>query len=280
MKSITTYLDYRVFLREYYEYQKQLDSFFSYRYIAGKVGLDHGYVVKLLQEKVHIAEKYIDKFASLCHLEGREAQYFKTLVHFNKAKHENQIKILFEKLVALAGVEVHELNKNQYEFYTKWYYTAVRAVLARMKFRDDYAALAKSLSPKITESQARKAVQLLEKLGLIKKDEKGIFRVTSNVITTGTNLHTAAVRQFQRETIRLAEESLERHHKDLRDISTVTVSIDREDMQELKNRVAEFRKSIMKFANQSKDANSVLQLNVQLFPLSNMKRGRQRLKET
>ena len=164
MKSVTTYLDYRVFLREYYEYQKQLDSFFSYRYIAGKVGLDHGYVVKLLQEKVHIAEKYIDKFASLCHLEERDAQYFKTLVHFNKAKHENQIKILFDKLVSLAGVEIHELNKNQYEFYTKWYYTAVRAVLSRMEFRDNYAVLAKSLSPKITESQIARTKDGMEML--------------------------------------------------------------------------------------------------------------------
>ncbi len=68
IKPVTSYLDYRVFLRDFYEFRKEEDPFFSYRFIARKVGLDHGYIIKLLQEKVHIAEKYIDKFAVICHL--------------------------------------------------------------------------------------------------------------------------------------------------------------------------------------------------------------------
>jgi uncharacterized protein (TIGR02147 family) len=61
----------------------------------------------------------------------------------------------------------------KYEFYTKWYYTAVLALIDFFPFSDDYKALGAKLSPPITETEAKKAITLLKKLEMIKENLTG-----------------------------------------------------------------------------------------------------------
>ena len=273
MKSVKQYLEYRVYLHEYYESRRTEDAFFSYRYMARKVDMDHGYLVKLLQQKVHLAEGHLGKFIAFCGLKGRDEDYFRTLVHFNKSKNPDQTAILFEKLMALAGVEAHPVEKDQFEYYSAWYHSAVRALLGHLKFDGEAGVLAKALNPPVPEKQVLESVQLLERLNLVRKDAEGMYAPTEALITTGGNLHTAAVRQFQHEMIRLADEALERHPKEQRDISSVTMSIEASDLGEVRARIAALRQYIMNLASLSGNPDSVFQLNVQLFPLSRIKKA-------
>lgn len=274
MKSVKRYLEYRVYLHEFYEARRAEDDFFSYRFMARKVGMDHGYLVKLLQQKVHMAEGHIEKFVAFCALEGRDAEYFKTLVHFNKSRNPDETGILFEKLMAMADLETHPIEKDQFEFYTAWYHSAIRALLGHLKFRGDFGALGRSLSPPLVEQQVKDSVGLLERLNLVRRDEDGEYAPTESLITTGANLQAAAVRQFQREMIRLAEESLVRHAKDQRDISTVTLSLESADLEEIRDRISSLRQSIMNLAAKAAKPDAVYQLNVQLFPLSQTRQAR------
>lgn len=268
MQSILEYLDYRVFLRDFYEAQKKEYSYFSYRYISGKVGMDAGYMVKILQGKLHVPEKYIDAVCALCKFSAKENDYFRTLISFNKAKSENQIRIHFEKLMSFKSPGKQQLQKFQYEYYRKWYYTAIRSLIGIVSFSGDNESLSRMLTPQIGQREVKNAVELLEKLGLIKKDPAGIYALTDKFVTTGESWRSLVVKDFQRETIRLAAESLDRHKKEDRDISTVTVAINKKNIDELKVKITEFRNEILKLAESSINPDSVFQLNVQLFPLA------------
>jgi uncharacterized protein (TIGR02147 family) len=83
-----------------------------------------------------------------------------------------------------------------------------------------------------------------------------------------------AVREFQKETITLASRSLDKQSAQRRDISTVTFTVAQKDMDELRERIAEFRSSLVAMVGQSSDADTVYQLNVQLFPMSKQKEQR------
>jgi uncharacterized protein (TIGR02147 family) len=270
MQPIKQYLEYRLFLHDFYEAKRGTDDFFSFRYMARKVGMDHGYLVKLLQQKVHIAEGHIVRFVEFCGLTGTDADYFKTLVHFNKSKNPEEVGHLFERLVALAGVEFHSVRKDQFEFYAAWHHTAIRALLGVMDFKGDYEALSKHLNPPLEPEKVAESIRLLERLNLILKDEEGVYRPTHSLITTGDGLEATAVRKFQREMIILAEESLARHPKGHRDISTVTICVDLADLAEIKDRISALRQSIMKLSAKSANTQAVFQLNVQLFPLNKL----------
>ena len=262
------FLDYRAYLKVHYDAQKRINPAFSYRYIAQKVGLDAGYVVKVFQGKYHLAENSIPPFIKLCKLGSRQAEYFETLVQFGKAKTDKQSIILFEKLQSLKSVGSRRVEENQFEFYRKWYYSAIRSLLGWFEFKGDYKALAEKLSPAITVPQAKRAIRLLEKLAFIRKDAGGRYHLTDTLITTGGEWRSFAVKSFQAETMRIATESLNRHEKEVRDISTATVAIAFADLDSIKEKIREFRESVLKLAAKSENVDCVYQFNVQWFSMT------------
>lgn len=268
MIDVYDYLDYRAYLKDHYDFTKKGNASFSYRFIGTRVELDPGYVVKVFQGKYHLAEKSIPAFAKLCKLGARQAEYFETLVHFSKAKSDVQGKFLFEKLLSLKSVGSRKVEEAQYEFYRKWYYPAIRSLLGYYSFKDDYRALAEKLSPPITVAEAKASISLLEKLNFIRMDAGGRYVLTDTLITTGKEWRSIAIKSFQAETMRMATESLSRHGKELRDISTATVAVALGDLPVIKERIREFRESILKLAAKSRNVDSVYQFNVQWFPMT------------
>ena len=142
MVNIFDYLDYREFLRDFYREAKRNKPFFSYRFIGNHVGMDSSYVIKVLQGNLHISPKKINSFIKLLELTEPEAAFFETLVHFCRAKTERQRKPYFDKLFSLSTVKSQRLEPHQYEFFQKWYYSAVWAIVNCTPFNGDFHLLA------------------------------------------------------------------------------------------------------------------------------------------
>jgi len=275
MKSVFEYLDYRAYLKDFYEERKKRQGFFSYRYFGDKVGIDPSYLLKVMLQSRHLSEKSIPRVSTFCGLTGSEAEYFSTLIHFSKARSQGESKMLFEKLLSIRYVKSRRLVEEQYEYFRTWYHPVVRSVLEYFDFQGDFALLGKQLSPPITAKEARASIQLLEKLHLIKNDENGRYCLTDTAVTTGNEWHSAAIAAFQEQTIRLSQESVDRHDRRLRDISTVTMNICAADFEEIRERITEFRRSLITFVNESTGPDRTYQLNIQFFPLTNVKGGAQ-----
>lgn len=267
--SIFDYLDYREFFRDFYLEQKRKHSYFSFRFLSAKSGIDPAHIARVFQCKRHLSEKSLAPFVALCKFSDEEQCYFDHLVAFNMARTERQATQTFEALLSLSSVKAQTLRAEQYAFYTRWYYTAVRALIAMRGFSvNDAAKIARMLTPAISTRQAREAIKLLLKLQLVTRNTDDILCCTDTHITTGQKWQSIAARTFQAETLRLALESLDRHPKEMRDISTVTVGIKQGKIEEMRQRIAEFRKSIMHLAEEDHEPDDIFQLNIQLFPLT------------
>jgi uncharacterized protein (TIGR02147 family) len=268
MVNIFDYLDYREYLRDYYKNKKREKPFFSYRFIGHRVGMDSSYVIKVLQGNLHISAKKINSFINLLELKETEAEFFETLVHFSKAKTERQRKLCFDRLFSISCVKAQRLDPHQYEFFQKWYYSAVWSIINCMPFNGDYRSIAGKCMPAITVWDAKRAVKLLEKLGLIAKEQDGCYHTTSLNLTTGQKWYSNAIQSHQRDMIRLAGEAISRFQKPLRDISMVTMSVDEKALPEIQEHIRQFRSSLIKMVNSYAGAGRVYQLNMQLFPIS------------
>jgi uncharacterized protein (TIGR02147 family) len=266
--DIFKYLEYREFLRDTYQEQKQEKPFFSYRYIGQKVALHSSYVIKVMQGALHIAPKKIESFIKLLNLGEVEADYFEALVHFGRAKTERQRKLYFDRLFQISTVKAKRIDLHQYEFFQKWHYSAVWSLINCRPFSGNYKQLAEQCQPPIALSDAKKAVKLLETLKLINKDDAGVYRTTENNLTTGQKWQSQAVAGYQSDMMRLAMEALARFQKEDRDISTVTVCVDENNLPEVREHIRLFRSSLIKLVNSQRPSNRVYQLNVQLFPLT------------
>ncbi|GEM_PF-3897881 len=98
MPSVKDHSDYRRFLLAYYEAKRKACPFFSYRFMAKRLGVDHAYVLRILNRKAHLADRHISRFTVVCHLDRVEADYFRTLVRFNKTKDLEEAAALKDKL--------------------------------------------------------------------------------------------------------------------------------------------------------------------------------------
>ncbi|MBN1127850.1 MAG: TIGR02147 family protein [Chitinispirillaceae bacterium] len=268
VKPIFEYLDYREYLKDHYETNKARNSFFSFRYISSKAGLDPSFYLKVIQKQIHLSLKSLPRLIGFLNLNKKESDYFTLLVRFNRARHKDEMKLYFEKIIEVRELRANTMDADNYEYFSKWYYVAIRELLNYYRFDGDYKALAAKLNPRISEAKARKAIELLLKLGLVTRNGDGSYALTDQFVTTGESWHSIAIENFQREMLHLAEESIKNVPKKNRETSTVTISVSWKCFMAMKERLREIRKELMEMARMDRDPDGVFQVNFQIFPLT------------
>jgi len=273
--SIYDYTDYRLYLRDYYEEQKARNPAFSYRYFAKKAGFNSSGLYKdIVDGRTGITRSLVLRFSTAMKLTKKQEEYFETMVYFNEAKTVEEKKLYFERLLRYYDSKAFRVDASQYEYYSKWYYIAVRELLAIGSFGDDYSAIAQALNPKIRTEQAQKAIEVLKRLGLIQKDKNGNYRSVDKILTTGTDVKSLAIAHFQKAMMDLAKEAIDRHKAEHRNISTVTFSVSGQTYNDIKAELDACRKRILGMVDRSENEDRVCQLNIQLFPLTQIKESK------
>ena len=271
MNKIYAYTNFREYLKDFYEYHKNSTSYFSFRYFSKKAGFASPSWLKfIINGERNLTDDGIERFIGALGIDERESAYFRALVKFNQAKTESEKNIQFKELMGLsAGPEFKFVDQAQYEFYSKWYYSAVRELVGIPGFKEDSQWIASRLKPAIEPSQARKALKLLKRLGFVKYDSNNKLVVADPVITSGDEVNSLSARNFHRQMIGLAQESIERFPRELREISSLTMGISKTCFEHLKARLVEFEHEVMEIVSKSNDTSDRLyQLNFQFFPLS------------
>ena len=59
--TVFDYLDYRDFLKDFYEKKKSEFSLFSYRVMAQQVGMDASYLFRVLQKDLHLPARCVPR---------------------------------------------------------------------------------------------------------------------------------------------------------------------------------------------------------------------------
>lgn len=269
--------DYRTWIKARYEERKRAQAHFSYRYMALRIGMDAGQLVKVLQGKLHLATNKVPSMTKLFGLDPRSAKFFEALVRFGKATETEEIEKRWEELQALKEVQAGELEKDQYEFYTNWLPTAVRGLLSLGESDQTPEGLRERLIPVPDLGEVVRTLELLQRLGLAELENGGRWSLVQKHIRTGSQWRERTVRHFQSETMKLATEALERIPPRRRDITTLTLTLAEKDLPLLRERVAELRRDLVRLAEESDPADAVYQVNVQVFPFTHeVARGRRK----
>lgn len=274
MPNLFEYLDYRKYLADYYEERRKANPHFSYAVLSNQLGFkSRDFIHRVIHGKKNLSTQSTAQISQgLKHAE-RQAQYFSLLVQFNQAKGIKDKSFYYNFLTSLrptssTDVKVQRVRKNQYRFYSRWYHSVIRSLIDLGGFDGDYQGLARLIMPPITARQARQSVRLLERLEMIKRGIDGKYITESKIISTGPEARDVAISNFHLATTSLAGRALDICPREERDMSSLTLGISAKAFTMLKERLAEFRKEIMKIAEEDADADRVFQLNLHLFPLS------------
>jgi uncharacterized protein (TIGR02147 family) len=205
----------------------------------------------------------------------KEAEYFEAMAGFSRAETTNEKNLYFSRMMALRkSTDAETIDEHQYKYYSDWYNLAVRELVTYPEFGGNYRWLAKKILPRITEAQARRSVELLLKLGLIRKEGERYVR-SSALISTKPQVSSLAVANFHRTMAQAAAEAVDLIPKEERDMTACTVNISQKGFERIREAIDECGRKVMEIAEADSPADRVYQVNFHLFPItSKEKRNR------
>jgi uncharacterized protein (TIGR02147 family) len=267
--SIFDFDDYHLFFRAWCGAKKAAWPGFSYQWLANKSAFKSRSYLRL----VGMGEKDLSASAAVrlskaMDLDVRQAAYFEALVSWNNASEATEKAHFREKLLAVVPSMPRTILPVQlYGLFTEWYINPVWELVTTIPFGGNYELLAAKLDPVITGKQAQAAVELLLSLGLIKQNGAG-FAQTHNSLHTQDEIFSRAVKDYQIATMDRAKESLGRHSRELRHISTLTLGLNEDMFSKLLDKIQEFRREVGDLVQTVPSTDRVYQLNLQFFPLT------------
>ncbi len=273
--DLYTYTDYRKLLSDFYYSQKKKKASYSYKAFAERAGLNSPNYLKLVMDgRRNLSHKNIKKFARGLGLLKYDSDFFESLVYYNQAQDNEAKETYLGKLKSLKRLpQALDLNDDQKEVVTKWYYFAIREMALLSGFKRDAHWIAERLGKKITTYQAEEALEVLEKLGLLAR-ENGSMRQNQRNITVDFDSAKKphAINEFHRSMGTHALEALRSDNYQEREFNALTVAVSKENLKTVKEKIREFRRELNAFLGTEKNPEEVYQLNVQFFPLTRTKK--------
>jgi uncharacterized protein (TIGR02147 family) len=267
--DVFAYVDYRLFLKDYYAQRKSLDPKFSHRYIMGQVNASSaGWFADIVNGRANLSGKHMVKLVRLLGLKDTEAEYFTTLVRYDQAGSLEEKTQHYRNLLAIKGVKPELVGKDRFEFYSEWYHAVIRELLLFRDFNGDHAGLGKRLHPPVGAADVKRSLRLLENLGFIKKGPAGTYKSAPGTLKKDPAFKAMHLHNYFQATIRLGFESLDAVPKDERDISTMTFALSMKSFEKAKEEFRALRNRLLALTESDEPAERVYQCNLHLFPVT------------
>ncbi len=269
--EIYQYLDFREYLRAYYDAAKEAVPAFSFRYFSRRAGFSSPNYLKMVMDGDRgLTETSLKQMVKGLELDKDEARFFKSLVRFNQATTVEEKNASFEQVAASRQFRsARRIDQSMFEYLSCWYYPAIREMAARPDFRADADWITANIFPTIKKKQAQKALALLFEMGLLEERDGVVVRGEPN-LTTGHEVRSLAAGNYHRQMLKKGAESIETVPREHREVSGMTMCISNETFAEIKERIHAFRESLMEIAERDTGGtpDRLYQLNLVFFPLS------------
>ena len=268
MKPITEYNDYRRCMQDFYDERKRTSSF-TWREFARLAGFTSPTYLKLVCEgKSSLSELGIERVASAMNLGGFECAYFRYLVRYNQAKDDETKKNAFASMKDIAKAnKIRVVDSDAFTYFESWKNPVLRELVAMMPGATPEAVAEMCWQP-ITADEVRKSLDFMVSVGILKRKSKNVYVQTDKGLVGNSEVMPLVVRSMHREMAGFAQKAIDAFDIQERDVSGVTMGIDREAYEQIVRELDSCRRKIVAIANMSKDPCQVYRLNLQMFPLS------------
>jgi uncharacterized protein (TIGR02147 family) len=265
--DIFQFTHFRKYLDEYQAARVQTDPEFTRAGVCALLGLPktRSYFNDIVKGK-KLSGRMIPKFVEVLGLNKKEAKYFETMVNFDQAKTTTERNAFFDELIKQHPDPHNILDEDAYEYYNHWYNSVLFTALDVMDVSDDLEPIQKRIFPKVSVGTLKRSLELLERLGFVRKNEKGFWKSCRDTVSSGAYSNSDLVRQYQLQCFELSKQALLANDERSSDMATFTFSVSddafRAIAKEIHGLKARVRKIIML---DKKKATGVHQLNLHLF---------------
>jgi len=232
---------------------------YSMRSFAMHLGISPSYLLRLLRGNHRISKRTLLKLIERLPIEKPKADYF--LSNYKKPTRNR------------AFPTYAELSREQLQVMGHWLHYAILALLDLPEFKPDPNWIAHRLN--VTVEAVREAWDLIVRIGMIAQNDQKRW-----VQTTGPHLSTLAIpgtskalKNLQLDFLELSKMALMNCPIEERSHSGLTVAFDSRQIDFIKTSINRLRKSLhQRIRKCSKEPDSVYQVSISFFPLSEQNR--------
>lgn len=245
--------DYRSTLKEALLEEKRRNPSCSLRSFARRIGVSKTVLGDVIAKKRHLSRDNAVQISKRLNFSPDEVRAMQAEI--------------FEIKVGPSTPERSIVEEERFQAISDWYHYAILSLARLPRNRADAHWIAARLG--ITPVEARSALNRLRNLGWLTEEGGKLRRLTPDLSTKG-GAPSSAIRNFHKQTLHLAEESLEKDGIRSREFTGVTMPLDLARLPQAKRMIARFRDEMSEFVSQGKPS-VVYHLAVQLFPMRKAK---------
>lgn len=262
---IGRYRDYREFLKASLEARVQKNSRYSLRAFARDLDMAPQVLSSVFNQKKGISTEVAARIAGRLSLNEEETNYFCDLVDLVHARSEGSRKIANLRLSRYKeALKFKTIKADAQHVMSDWYHFAILELTYIKGFSSNSAWIAKRLN--ISVHQSKQAIERLIRLGMLEEKNGKLLKAEQHLTTTH-DVSSDAIKNFHRQILSKATDSLMFQDLSERDLTTMTMAIDVKKIPEAKKKIRDFRRDLTQFL-ETGERQEVYCLSLQLFKLS------------
>jgi uncharacterized protein (TIGR02147 family) len=266
--NIYHFMDFKEYLKAYFDFCKGSDPGFSMRTFLGKIShslASSGVLSAVIAGKRPLSADFRLKLAKMMSLKEKESRYFHLLVQFNQSKSMEERNQLFRELSRFRESKAKQVSQGQYGFYSKWHHLVVWCFFGMVRNQRNPNEIARCIWPSLTPAQVEESVRTLLQMGLLRRTANG-YEPTENHVTTEKEVQDLVANHHHKEFIQMAARMLDEVPPEHRQYNTLVFSISKRAFEAVKERIDAFQEELREILSHDKNEEMVYALNVQLYP--------------
>jgi uncharacterized protein (TIGR02147 family) len=261
MKNETSYRD---ILKDKLSERCQKNGKYSLRAFARDLEFSPQRLSHVLSGRHGLSPEAAEKVAINLGMNPEEVKFFCALVQEKHAR-SKVVKNMAKEMLHTIKSQYKDLSLEHFKVISDWYHFAIMELTLIEGFSSDVKWISKALG--ITEIETKMAIERLIRLTLLEKDKQGNLTLTGQFFADPKGTPSQALRNFHRQLMEKATQSLEFQKIEQRDIASVILAIDEDDIPRAKEMIKKFRTKFDNEFSASKRKTKVYCLGIQLFSL-------------
>jgi uncharacterized protein (TIGR02147 family) len=236
----------------------------------------HTFLTNVINGKRSLTGESATKMARGLGLSARERVYFELLVRFDNAKTIDERNACFRLIcAALPRNATKRIREEAYDIFRDPHVLTIRELVAMPDFKEDPEWIAHKLRPSVSPRQAKAALEILLRAGLLVRDKNGKLLQETADLSTGPEVRSLAVSLYHRKVLKLADEAINSTPAKDRDLSSLILNTSKSEFDFIKRRIIETRAEILDFLKKKRDLSeekifaekerALYYLNIQFF---------------
>lgn len=274
--NIFDFTKFRKYLAAYQEKRQEAEPTFSRTEFCNQLGLPNtrSYFNDVVQGK-RLTDNMLDRFIGVIGLKANEAKYFKAMVRFDQGKTADVRDQAFSEMMRLNKTPQAIVDPNSYEFFGNWYNSTVYAILEVLDIGDDLTELAQKIFPPVSEKHLKSSLALMQKMDLIKRNERGFWKPTKESLATVQQSKSQMILQFQKQCLELSKQALESENGESRDMTTFTFAVSKNAQAKVEKAAEKFKEQLRQIVTADSEKPTIVE-HVNLHVFSNLKQENNR----